>query len=76
MALQPMAYLITFSCYGCHVHGSAPGSVDRGHNAFRTPILDVDATRVAAERERMDQAPYSLDQVRRNTVLAAKEVFS
>jgi REP element-mobilizing transposase RayT len=31
----------------------------------------VDSARVAAESERMDQAPYSLDEVRRHAVLAA-----
>jgi len=53
------------------LHGSESGSVDRGHNAFGTPVLEVDATRVAGERARMDQAPYCLDQVRRDTVLTA-----
>jgi REP element-mobilizing transposase RayT len=66
-----MNCLITFCCYGCHLHGSESGSVDRGHNAFRTPVLEVDSTRAAAGSERMDQAPYHLDQVRRNAVLAA-----
>src|SRR5579862_7143455 len=66
-----MTYLITFSSYGCHLHGSVSGSVDRRHSAFRTPILEVDSTRVAAEMECMEQAPYCLDEVRRNTVLAA-----
>ena len=27
-----MTYLITFACYGCHLHGQESGSVDRGHN--------------------------------------------
>ena len=29
---RPLAYLITFSCYGSHLHGSESGSVDRNHN--------------------------------------------
>jgi len=66
-----MTYLITFSCYGCHLHGSESGSVDRGHNAFRTPVLGVNSTRFAAESERMYQTPYNLDLVRRNAVLVA-----
>ena len=66
-----MTYLITFSCYGCHLHGSESGSVDRGHNAFRTPVLGVNSTRLAAESERMYQTPYNLDLVRRNAVLVA-----
>ena len=26
-----MTYLITFACYGCHLHGSESGSVDHEH---------------------------------------------
>ena len=64
-------YLITFACYGCHLHGSESGSVDRQHNVPGTPIVEEDSTRAAAEAERMDQAPYYLDQVRREAVLQA-----
>jgi len=64
-------YLITFTCYGRHLHGSESGSVDRDHNAYATPIVEQNATRVTAEREQMDQAPYDLDQIRRDTVLQA-----
>jgi hypothetical protein len=66
-----MIYLITFACYGCHLHGSESGSVDREHNVPGTPTLDEDSTRAAAETERMDQAPYHLDQIRRDAVLEA-----
>jgi len=66
-----VTYLITFGCYGCHLHGDESGSVDREHNAPGTPVLEMDAARLVAERERMRQAPYSLDRVRRNAVLGA-----
>lgn len=66
-----MTYPITFACYGCHLHGSESGSVDRDHNAPGTPILEVDCARAASERERMDQDPDHLDQVRRDAVLEA-----
>jgi REP element-mobilizing transposase RayT len=66
-----MTFLITFACYGCHLHGSESGSVDRDHNAHGTPILEADSARAAAETERMDQAPYHLDQIRRDAVLEA-----
>ena len=66
-----MPYLITFACYGCHLHGSASGSVDSEHNVHGTPLLEEDSARVAAEEERMDQAPYHLDQIRRDAVLEA-----
>lgn len=66
-----MIYLITFACYGGHLHGSESGSVDREHHMPGTPILEADAARAQAERERMDQAPYALDLIRREAVLEA-----
>ena len=66
-----MTYLITFVCYGRHLHGCESGSVHHRHNVPGTPILEVDSVRAAAERERMDQAPYDLDQIRRDAVLEA-----
>jgi hypothetical protein len=33
----PLAYLITFRCYGTWVHGDDRGSMDRKHNIYRTP---------------------------------------
>jgi REP element-mobilizing transposase RayT len=64
-------YLITFACYGCRLHGSESGSVDREHNTPGTPILEIDSERAAWEGERMDQPPYHLDQIRRDAVLEA-----
>ena len=52
------------------MHGSESGSVDREHGARGTPTLEADSARLAGERERMGQAPYSLDQMRRDAVLA------
>ncbi len=66
-----MIYLITFACYGSHLRGGEYGSVDRDHNAPGTPILKADSARVALEANLMDQAPYYLDQTRRDAVLEA-----
>ena len=66
-----MVNLITFVCYGRHLHGSETGSVDRGHNVLGSPLLGVDSSRAAAARKRMDQTAYSLDQLRRTAVLEA-----
>jgi hypothetical protein len=71
-----VTYLITFACYGCYLHGSESGSVDRDHNMRGTPLLEVNLTRAPADGRRMDQAPYNLDQIRRDAVLEAiQEVF-
>jgi REP element-mobilizing transposase RayT len=45
--------------------------VDREHNLRGTPLLEVNSTRAAAGRKRMDQAPYNMDQIRRDAVLEA-----
>ena len=72
-----MTYLITFACYGCRLHGEEPGSVDPAHNQPGSAALEAYPARVAAERERMDQAPYYLDRIRRDVVMEAiREVCS
>jgi len=38
----PLAYLITFTCYGTWLHGDKRGSVDDFHNQFGTPFLTED----------------------------------
>ncbi len=65
-----MTYLITFACYGCHLHGSASGSVDRNHNKPGTPVLLANALRHSADAARMEQPPYLLDATRREAILA------
>ena len=37
----PLAYLITFRCYGTWLHGDERGSVDRKHNLYGTPKIPV-----------------------------------
>jgi len=66
-----VTYLITFVCCGRHLHGCESGSVDQAHNTPGTPTLETDHARAAAERERMDQAPYDLDEIRRDAALKA-----
>jgi len=53
-----LTYLITFCCYGRHLHGEETGSVDRGHNLFGGRVIEPDSKRLTAEHERMDQEPY------------------
>jgi REP element-mobilizing transposase RayT len=74
---QLVIYLITFACYGRRLHGAEAGTVDRQHSVPGTPTLEVNPARAAAEKRRMDQASYNLDQIRRDTVLnAIQEVCS
>jgi REP element-mobilizing transposase RayT len=66
-----MRYLITFACYGAHLHGGAAGSVDRRHKQFGSRLLEADPPRESAETSSMQQAPYALDQEARSAVLEA-----
>lgn len=67
----PLAYFITFSTYGSHLHGGEPGSVDRNHNVFGGPYAAPDSNRLALNKKRMHGAPYSLGSAQRATVLRA-----
>ena len=69
--MTSVTYLITFSCYGCHLHGDESGSVDPAHHVPGTPVLHPDSARAAWEEQRMDQPAYRMDLVRRNAVLKA-----
>ncbi len=67
----PLAYLITFTCYGTFLHGDERTSVDRHHSGFDTPPLLPNTSRVQAVRRQLKQKPYRLDQRRRQIVLEA-----
>jgi hypothetical protein len=69
--LNELIYLITFACYGCHLHGDDSGSVDRNHNLPGRRLVAADLKRAAPERGQMDQPPYSMDRKRREAVLEA-----
>ena len=66
-----LTYLITFACYGCHLHGDESGSVDREHNLPGSRLVASDLMRFCAERGHMDQPPYSMDRESREAVLAS-----
>lgn len=66
-----MTYLITFSCYGNHLHGDERGSVDRPHHIYRSPLADADPDRVLIERTHLREQPYSIQAERREIVLDA-----
>jgi hypothetical protein len=66
---EPVAYFLTFTTYGTWLHGREPGSVDRAHNQFGTPVSPPDPQREAARRRRMRQPEYTLNQPQRQVVL-------
>jgi REP element-mobilizing transposase RayT len=61
----PLAYFITFTCYGTWLHGDERGSVDDEHNVPGTPVLPPDPDRSARARNDLSEPPYQLDAPRR-----------
>ena len=57
-----MTYLITFACYGCHLHGAGSGSIDTTHNVPGTPVLNEDSARAAHGRPRRSDDAYATGQ--------------
>ena len=68
---HPLAFLITFTCYGAHLHGSESGSVDRNHNIFGRRHLAPDPGLLRARAGRMAEPTYALNSARRRLVLVA-----
>ncbi len=67
----PIAYLITFNCYGTWLHGGKPTSVDRYNNTPGTDFLPLSSTRANLVNQQMSETPYFLDESRRHIVLQA-----
>ena len=71
----PLAYFITFTCYGTWLHGDKSTSVDRQCKTFGTDFLIQNPMRANLVKKHMSEQPYLLDSSRRNIVLnAIKEV--
>lgn len=71
----PLAYLITFRCYGTWLHGDERGSIDRFHSRYQSPYLPrSDRRRDRNERE-LKSKPLILDATQRRCIdLAVREV--
>jgi REP element-mobilizing transposase RayT len=61
-------YLITFTCYGAHLHGEE-GTIDRDHNVPGTPAMYADDVLLEQSKGLMTDHPYLLDAPRRAVVL-------
>jgi REP element-mobilizing transposase RayT len=71
MPNEPLAYFITFTCYGTWLHGDARGSVDAQHNALDTPFLAPDQALLKDRRQALKDTPYYLNSPRRRIVVDA-----
>jgi hypothetical protein len=68
---SPVAYLITFRCYGTWLHGDERGSVDRHHRVYGTPGLQPSAMRRQHDRDLLKQPPVKLNANQRPLVESA-----
>lgn len=64
----PLAYFISFRCYGTWLHGDERGSVDHLHNLYGTPKLPPDEEMRNQMLARMKHEPVELSAKRRNAV--------
>ncbi len=66
---RPLAYFITYTCYGTRLHGDERGTVDPAHNQPESPFLPANEQRRKVEANLMKQPAFVMDQARRIVVL-------
>lgn len=64
----PLAYLITFRCYGTWLHGDVRGSIDRFHNIYESPYVVPNEKFEIFNKEELKSDPVSLDAKQRKIV--------
>jgi REP element-mobilizing transposase RayT len=67
----PLAYLITFRCYGTWLHGDERGSTDRFRNAYGSPHIPRSPSWLSIKARTLKHPPVTLDAPRRRAVEAA-----
>ena len=64
----PLAYFISFRCYGTWLHGDERYSVDRYNNQYKSPMIAPNADRKNAMQFQTKRDPVELDMARRFAV--------
>jgi REP element-mobilizing transposase RayT len=64
----PLAYLITFRCYGTRVHGDERYSVDRRHNVYGAPKISPNRILQNSDANQLKHPPQRLDAPKRQVV--------
>lgn len=73
MDSYPLAYFITWSCHGTHLHGDKRGSVDDEHNEVYEAPLDTNEARRSWEESILRDPPVTLSAQARRIVKATIE---
>src|SRR5258707_9754464 len=64
----PLAYLITFRCYGTWLHGDKRGSIDRFHNRYKSPYIEPNQSWHYHNALALESQPLVLDASQRQSV--------
>lgn len=64
----PIAYLITFRCYGTWLHGDKRGSITRFNNQYQTPYLEANVIWENQNQAKLKSEPVSLNSRQRELV--------
>ena len=67
----PLAFFISFRCYGTWLHGDRRGSIDRFHNRYRTPYLPKNDSWHAYNKTQLKAKPFKLKARHRQLVMNA-----
>ncbi len=71
----PLAYLISFRCYGTWIHGDQRGSMDRKHNVYGALKIPPNPRLLNSDKKQLKHLPSSLDARHRPVVeKAVREV--
>jgi hypothetical protein len=71
----PLAYLISFRCYGTWMHGDPRRSVDRKHNVYGTPKIEPNPRLQRSDMQKLKHPPIGLSARQRPVVeRAVREV--
>jgi Transposase IS200 like len=64
----PLAFLITFRCYGTWLHGDPRGSINRFRNKYKTDRLPPEQKWLDINKQRMKREVVTLNAEQRNAV--------
>ena len=64
----PLAYLITFRCYGTWLHGDERGSIDRVNNIYKSPYIPASRGFAKFNQKELKGKPVSLDANQREII--------
>ncbi len=64
----PLAYLITFRCYGTWLHGDARRSTDRKQNIYGTPRIAANPQLETSDTQQLKHLPITLEARQRQVI--------